>query len=494
MDGLKLDDRAMSLNASHPAYRFVVLLFDSLLTFGTYFCFDMPSVLQETLTSLDCENQTEIGCNVTCTDCLGISDYNYNLFYAIFAWTNAVVVIGAGVLIDKLGNRVGAILFSFLCLSGTSIFAVGSMLKGTPAMFPVMLLGRLLFGSGNGAVSIVQFRIGAYWFKNKEIALAFGVMLTVSRLGSVLNFFFTETFKEQFGLTWTLWGGAIMCGLGFISAVIVSTLDSSGVKQLGDSASQKSASKKMSLLDFKHFSLSYWLLVLTIVFGYNGLIPFIADSSKFIFLKYGDKFDLNTKTAAYISSAVYFVSMVISPFLGALVDIFGRRGYLTMCCTILTIPVFGVLAFTYIHPLIPTIWLGFTYSFLAASTWSAIPLVVPLANMGIAIGITNSSQMIGIGFSNLIVGKLLGKNQGLSNTETLRRWKFVMIFLLANTVTSVLTSLALNISDKNRGRTVNKNRRERLQTQDINEATDDSSISSSDESEPLIGNRRSVIN
>lgn len=29
------------------AYRFVVLLFNCLLTFGSYFCFDIPSVLQE---------------------------------------------------------------------------------------------------------------------------------------------------------------------------------------------------------------------------------------------------------------------------------------------------------------------------------------------------------------------------------------------------------------------------------------------------------------
>lgn len=29
------------------SYRFVVLLFNCLLTFGSYFCFDIPSVLQQ---------------------------------------------------------------------------------------------------------------------------------------------------------------------------------------------------------------------------------------------------------------------------------------------------------------------------------------------------------------------------------------------------------------------------------------------------------------
>ena len=56
-------------------------------------------------------------------------------------------------------------------------------------------------------VSVVQNRITAYWFKNKELALAFGITLAFSRLGSVLNFFLTQNFKDMYGLSWTLWGG-----------------------------------------------------------------------------------------------------------------------------------------------------------------------------------------------------------------------------------------------------------------------------------------------
>lgn len=33
-------------------YRFVVLFFNCMLTFGSYFCFDMPSVLQDTFTEV----------------------------------------------------------------------------------------------------------------------------------------------------------------------------------------------------------------------------------------------------------------------------------------------------------------------------------------------------------------------------------------------------------------------------------------------------------
>lgn len=55
--------------------------------------------------------------------------------------------------------------------------------------------------------SVVQNRITAFWFKGKELALAFGLTLAFSRLGSVLNFFLTQKFEEKHGMQWTLWGG-----------------------------------------------------------------------------------------------------------------------------------------------------------------------------------------------------------------------------------------------------------------------------------------------
>ena len=48
-------------------------------------------------------------------------------------------------------------------------------------------------------------------------------------------------------------------------------------------------------------------------------------------------------------------------------DVFGRRGLLAISCAILTIPVFGLLAFTEVYPLVSTLWLGITYSVAAVS-------------------------------------------------------------------------------------------------------------------------------
>ncbi|XP_041359016.1 major facilitator superfamily domain-containing protein 1-like isoform X2 [Gigantopelta aegis] len=468
-----------------------------MLTFGSYFCFDMPSVLQDQFTEHNnCTNGTEdyeIGnetyhCN-NCTDCLGMTPDNYNLLYAIYAWTNAVVVIGAGFLIDKVGNRVGVFLFSSLCVLGSCVFAVGCMMKGTSAMLPLMLVGRLIFGSGNGSLTIVQNKITAFWFRNKELAMAFGITLCFSRAGSVLNFFFTESFSQVYGLNWTLWAGAMLCGLGFASAIILSFLDIHGVKQLGDDAAIKSESKKLKFTHIRHFSLAFWLVVLSIMFFYNGVFPFVADASKFIQYKYG----FDDKTSSYIAGAVYDVSLVLSPFLGAFIDIVGKRGYLASFCALMTIPVFGILAFSNVYPAVATVWLGITYSVAAASMWPTIPLVVAQATVGTAMGLTTSVQMIGIGISNLIVGQILGKSQHLEKEEGLKRWKYVMIFLLANVLACVATTVALSINDKRTNGILNISKVEKTQRalqEEETITTTDEKYDSDHEDDPLLPSRK----
>ncbi|XP_073504292.1 lysosomal dipeptide transporter MFSD1-like [Phyllobates terribilis] len=442
----------MAVPAEKAYYRFVVLFFNCLLTFGSYFCFDIPSVLQDQFQgNLTCVNGTTYG-NSSCVEGLGMTPEQYNLLYAIYAWTNALVVILAGFLIDKLGNRFGLFLFSSLTVVGSSIFALGSHFRGSPYLLPLMLTGRLLFGSGNGSLTIVQNRITAFWFKGKELALAFGLTLSFSRLGSVLNFFLTRRFEDHFRIQWTLWGGTILCVIGLLSAVTVSILDKLGMKQLGLDGSIQEESKKVRVQDIRKLPLRYWLLVLTIMFFYNGVFPFVADASKFIQDKY-DGYD--QQTASYIAGAVYDSSLVLSAAVGILIDYVGMRGVLAVLCAVLTLPVFALLAFTFVPPLVSTLWLGVTYSFAAASMWPSIPLVVPQATLGTAMGLATSVQMIGIGLSNLIVGRILG-TQSSEAKIPLWRWQQMMIFMLANTIACIVASVTLNLVDKNQGGTLNK--------------------------------------
>ena len=48
---------------------------------------------------------------------------------------------------------VGLIGFSFLATFGSVLFALGSLFPDTAAILPLMLIGRLIFGAGNGSLT-----------------------------------------------------------------------------------------------------------------------------------------------------------------------------------------------------------------------------------------------------------------------------------------------------------------------------------------------------
>uniref|UniRef100_A0A1I8J3E6 MFS domain-containing protein n=1 Tax=Macrostomum lignano TaxID=282301 RepID=A0A1I8J3E6_9PLAT len=153
-------------------------------------------------------------------------------------------------------------------------------------------------------------------------------------------------------------------------------------------------------------------------------------------------------------------------------DIIGKRGYLALLCALLTIPVFGLLAFTTVYPLVSTLWLGVTYSFAAASMWPSLPLVVPRATLGTALGFTTSVQMIGIGVSNVVVGRILGQTDS-TRSVMLDRWKLVMLYLLGNVIAAVVVTLLLNAVDLKRGRKLNQSRKEKLSLERMDQLVED---------------------
>jgi MFS family permease len=49
----------------------------------------------------------------------------------------------------------------------------------------VFLMGRVIFGLGGESMSVAQSAFVSIWFKGKELAFAFGVNISIARLGSV---------------------------------------------------------------------------------------------------------------------------------------------------------------------------------------------------------------------------------------------------------------------------------------------------------------------
>jgi MFS family permease len=142
--------------------RWTALLLISLAMFGNYYIYDSISPLADLLKSQ-----------------LGFSDSNIGMLNAIYSFPNIIMVLIGGLLIDRIGTKTSLLIF-------TAFIMLGSIVTAMTGNIWLMSIGRLLFGLGAESMIVAITTIIARWFKGKELSFAFGLNLTVARLGSFM--------------------------------------------------------------------------------------------------------------------------------------------------------------------------------------------------------------------------------------------------------------------------------------------------------------------
>ena len=97
-----------------------------------------------------------------------------------------------------------------------------------------MLVGRVVYGFGGESMGVANSAILSEWFQGKELAFAFGINLSVARLGSVINNLVSPTLADSIDLQFAFWFGVILCGSSVLSAVLISIFDKAFDKLLAD--------------------------------------------------------------------------------------------------------------------------------------------------------------------------------------------------------------------------------------------------------------------
>src|SRR5437773_2186075 len=141
-------------------YRWLVLIFVSLAMFGSYYAYDALSPIADVL-----------------KDQLHFTDLDIGLLQAIYSFPNIFTVLIGGFIIDRLGLRRSLMIFGVLCVIGPAITVASAQLW-------LMAAGRLIFGMGAESLNVAVTTALAKWFKGKELSFAFGINLTLARLGS----------------------------------------------------------------------------------------------------------------------------------------------------------------------------------------------------------------------------------------------------------------------------------------------------------------------
>jgi MFS family permease len=425
-----------------PIYRWVVLVFVSLAMFGNYYVYDSISPLADLLAKQ-----------------LRFTDSDIGMLNAIYSLPNIIMVLIGGIIIDRFGTRKSSLIFSILCMIGAVITAISPSLS-------IMVLGRLIFGLGAESLIVAITTILARWFKGRELSFAFGLNLTIARLG---------TFTALNSPTWARayyenWQGPLLIsvGAGIISVLCVliyAGMDLRVSKKY--SLHREGAQDKIQFKEIFTFSRSYWLITLLCVTFYSAIFPFQTFAVKFFIQAHFNSLpaDFARSMGGFLSSLLILSAMILTPLFGLLADKIGKRATLMMIGSLLLIPVYLVINYIkvdagidsnlflqisdsdtgpqgiasaflsniqyfigmikililyYPNLVIPMGIMGLSFSLIPAVMWPSVAYIVDESKLGTAYGLMTMIQNIGLAGLNFIIGW----SNDFSGGYTLGMWIF----------------------------------------------------------------------
>ncbi|KAF9302477.1 hypothetical protein BGZ74_005282, partial [Mortierella antarctica] len=207
---------------SHPPpiradrIRWVILASGCFVLFGNYYAYDNPAALNQPL-------QVHLR--------LADDEYAYvlNLLYTVYSVPNILLPWISGYAASRLGHR--RILFwgSVVVVLGHMIVCLGVERRNVA----MMIVGRVIFGMSE-SLGVVQAALTIKYFRGQELAMALGVNLYVSRLGSVLNDVLTPLIWSRSNVAVAFWGGFVTCVASLMSALVLVVLDRWQERKLSD--------------------------------------------------------------------------------------------------------------------------------------------------------------------------------------------------------------------------------------------------------------------
>jgi MFS family permease len=361
--------------APSRASRWLVLVIIGMACYGGYYAFDYIGPLAPLFSRQLHFSNTDIG-----------------LLQAVYSLPNIVAMLICGVIIDRLGTRKALSIFAVLVFCGLVVTALSPRLG-------IMVIGRLLVGSGGEALALTA-NVGVMrWFWRDELSMAFGLRGSAARLGSL---------SAQVSPAWapwayTHWRWPLLLGVAFgalclLGAALYWMLDARGERRFA--LGHETATTQFSLSDVFRFNRSFWLIAALCLTFYGCIFPFETFGQKFLI----EARHLSPQTAALLVGMEPFFSLVGMPIFGWLADRYAHRSLLMMFGSVLIVPVFFMLGFTNIPPAIPMAMMGVAFALVPAVMWPALYYVVEKSRQGMANGMLDTVQQVGLVLINLLIG------------------------------------------------------------------------------------------
>lgn len=368
-----------TLNTKPPPpaiYRWVMLVFISLAMFGNYYVYDSIAPVADILKSQ-----------------LGFTDESIGSLYSVYSIAAIVVLLLGGYIIDRIGTKTSTLIFAVIC-------AVAGIITAVSPDITVMLFGRVLLGLGAEPLIVAITTALAKWFKGKELSFAFGINLTIARLGSVAadN---SPTLASSLFSNWQdpLWLAAAVGLTCVIGGVAYFWIENYAEKKYSLGEAEKT--EKLEFKNMFRFSKSFWLIVLLCITFYSAIFPFRSFAIKFFIEAHGS----TREFAGFLNSILPLSAMIATPLFGLLVDKIGKRALLMMLGSFLLMPVYLLMAYSDVSLYIPIAMMGIAFSLIPAVMWPSVAYIVDQKKLGTAYALMTLIQQVGLAGMNWLIGK-----------------------------------------------------------------------------------------
>lgn len=359
-----------------PYFRWTVLALLSVAMFGNYYPYDAVAPVADLL-SRD----------------LGYTDEQIGGLYSVYSVAAVLVLLAGGYIIDRYGTKQSITAFAIICLVAAAITAASPDIR-------VMLAGRFLLGVGSEPLIVAVTTALAKWFKGKELSFAFGLNLTIARLGSVA----ADNSPSWAGPLYSGWqaplvlaaGIAVLCVVGAVSYWV---MENRAARQyrLGE----RGESEKLVFRDLYQFDRAYWYIVALCVVFYSTIFPFRAFAIKYFIEAHGE----TREFAGFLNSILPLSAMFATPLFGFVTDRIGRRALLMVFGSLLLVPAFLVMGYTTASLFIPIAMLGVSFSLIPAVMWPSVAYIVEERRLGSAYALMTLCQQLGVAAVPWLIGR-----------------------------------------------------------------------------------------
>ncbi|KAJ8907252.1 hypothetical protein NDN08_003733 [Rhodosorus marinus] len=376
---------------------------------------------------------------------LRLNKRQFGLIFSAQELPGVVLPLYAGVIVGVLQPHVAAVVLTSAVFIGQLLVTFAVRIQS----YTVLLLGRIVFGLGDGALVVLQGFIIGKWFAAREpedvelvehrgklgLSTAYGIMLLCSRLSSFSALGSPAMISSTCtgGLTCALQFALVVCGVSLVAGLAFWWFF--GHYYGSDWSGGRSVGGFFRIYNLEYVLLiSIWMLVSAAFFSFVHFAPALF-SQRYLF---------SAVDAGFISSMCLGLAALVSPFLGSLLDRVGHRPDVLIAGSLLM----SAAMFRLLLPsgqtevFIAVALLGSGFALAPVTLLSSVALVTDESNLAPALGVFKSCENLSMALAHYVAGLLVDVSGG---------YTWTLIFLKVLCLWAIACAYVLRRYDKTEG-------------------------------------------